>query len=92
MALQDTPQINDLVLHFGSERWRLILDGKYACIGVSRSRHRAEMTDRFLNSAGIPLFCEWEIRVFPVPKIYRHSIQQRIINTALPQINGWLHN
>lgn len=36
------------------------------------------------------MFNEWEISVFPVPKIHRHSVQQYIVNTALPQINEWL--
>jgi hypothetical protein len=91
MALQDTPQITNLVLHFKSDRRRLVRSGKYACMAVQRSSRHAGMADRYLDSAGIPLFSEWEVSVFPVPRTYRHSIQQCIINTALPQINGWLH-
>ena len=45
----------------------------------------------FLDAAGIPLFSEWEITVFPVPRVHRHNIQQHIVSVALPQINEWLH-
>jgi hypothetical protein len=48
------------------------------------------MAERFADSAGVPLFNEWEVSVFPVPKIHRHALQQLIVNIALPQINEWL--
>jgi hypothetical protein len=48
------------------------------------------MAERFENSAGVPLFSEWEVSVYPVPKIHRHTTQQLIVNIALPQINEWL--
>jgi hypothetical protein len=48
------------------------------------------MGERFSDSAGVPLFNEWEVSVYPVPRVHRHSIQQYIIDTALPKINEWL--
>jgi hypothetical protein len=48
------------------------------------------MAERFTDSAEVPLFNGWEVSVYPVPKIHRDTIQQLIVNIALPQINEWL--
>ncbi|HEX4007179.1 MAG TPA: hypothetical protein VHX60_13470 [Acidobacteriaceae bacterium] len=89
-ALADTPQMAKLYLHFHSDRWGHVRSGRYPCVRVQQSSRRAEMAERFADSAGVPLFNEWEVSVYPVPKIHRHGIQQNIMNVALPQINEWL--
>ena len=89
-ALADTPQIAELLLHFQSDRWGHVRTGRYPCIRVQHSSRHAEMAERFPDSAGVPLFNEWEVSVYPVPKIHRHTVQQHIVNIALPQINEWL--
>jgi hypothetical protein len=89
-ALLHTPQFGDLVLHFNSDRWGNVRFRRYTCIGVEHSSRRAEMADRFLDSAGIPMFSEWRVDIFPVPRTHRHTIQQHILNRALPEISDWL--
>jgi len=89
-ALADTPQIAKLFLHFQSDRWGHVRTGRYPCIRVQHSSRHAEMAERSKDSAGVPLFNEWEVSIYPVPKIHRHTIQQLIVNIALPQINEWL--
>jgi hypothetical protein len=89
-ALADTPQIAKLSLHFHSDRWGHVRTGRYPCIRIQHSSRRAEMAERFTDLERVPLFNEWEVSVYPVPKIHRHTIQQLIANIALPQINEWL--
>jgi hypothetical protein len=89
-ALLPTPQFSKLSLHFNSDRWRNVSFRRYACIGIEHSSRRADMVDRFLDSAGVPLFNEWQVNVFPVPRIHRHLIHQHVINRALPEICEWL--
>jgi hypothetical protein len=89
-VLAGTPQITRLVLHFNPDSWGNVRSGRYPCIRVRHSSRRAAMAEQFVNSAGVSLFNEWEVSIFPVPKIHRHSIQQYIINTALPEVNEWL--
>jgi hypothetical protein len=90
-ALSDVPQILNLVLHFNSKRWQQVRPGHHACIRALYSSRYADMADRFQDSTGIPLFSEWQVQVFPVPRTLRHRIQQHIIEFALPQMNKWLH-
>ena len=89
-ALSDTPQIGELVLHFNSDRWRRVPHGRYSCIRVMHSSRRADMKDKRLDAAGVPLFSEWEIGVYPVPRTYRHRIQLYIVDCALPEMREWL--
>ena len=89
-ALLHTPQFNQLSLHFKSDRWRNVSFRRYACIGIEHSSRRVDMVDRFLDSAGVPLFNEWQVNVFPVPRIHRHLIHQHINDRALPEICEWL--
>jgi hypothetical protein len=89
-ALADTPQIAKLFLHFNSDRWGHVRSGRYPCIRVQHSSRCAGMADRFSDATGVPMFNEWEVCVYPVPRIHRHSIQQNIVTIALPQINEWL--
>jgi hypothetical protein len=90
IALAHTSQFQSLVLHFKSDRWRHVRFRRYACIAIAHSSRRADMSDQFLDSSGIPLFSEWQLDVFPVPRIYRHRIQQYIFAQALPEISVWL--
>lgn len=89
-ALVHTRQFGELVLHFKSDYWGDVRLRRYTCIAVERSSRRAAMADRFLNSAGVPLFNEWCVDVFPVPRTHRHLIQQHILSRALPEISDWL--
>jgi hypothetical protein len=89
-ALAHSPQYSRLVLHFHSDFRRRVRLGCYPCIGVMRASRYADMKNEFLDAAGIPLFNEWQLDVYPVPRIHRHLIQQHIINRALPEISEWL--
>jgi hypothetical protein len=40
---------------------------------------------------GVPLFSEWQVNVYPVPRALRHDIHQHIINQALPEMRDWLN-
>ena len=91
-ALLDAPQFSDIILHFKTPQQRQIYLRSYACIGITRSSRRAEMAEKFLDSNGIPLFNEYELEIYPVPRIYRHRIQEHIIDHALPAVNEWLHH
>jgi hypothetical protein len=89
-ALSDTPQFMDLVLHFSSDRWRNVRFNCYPCIAIEHSSRNADMADRFVDSAGNPLFNEWMLNIFPVPRMHRHRVQQYIIDQALPEVREWL--
>lgn len=91
-VLAGTPQIGKLFLHFSSDRRSQIIDsGRYPCIRIQHSSRQAEMAQRCLSSGKAPLFNEWEIRVYPVPRIHRHRVQRYIVDAALPELNKWLY-
>jgi len=89
-ALALTPQIEKLVLHFRQDYSRAAHPRRYRVLRARYSSLYAEWAEEFLDAAGLPLFNEWEIEVFPVPRIYRHRIQKHILETGLSQVERWL--
>ena len=86
-ALSGLPQILDLVLHFKSDRRHNTRLHSYACIRAAQRSRYAELGNKFQDPTGLPLFNEWQIEVFPVPRVHRHRIQQQIIACALPEMD-----
>jgi len=91
LALASAVQLPELKLHFyfWSDLWL-------------RSRHYEFLRVEYLNNATpaeeFPILrlhkrppqYRWEIVVQPVPRLIRHRIKQYILESALPEIAGWL--
>jgi hypothetical protein len=88
MALASTKQLPLLVLHFRADYYYRVRFGHYPFLRVAYSGAKKAISP--LSANGIPLFNEWEIAVMPVPRVFRHRIQQYILNVALPQVKQWL--
>jgi hypothetical protein len=88
IALASAPQLPELVLHFRSDRWYQVRLGHYPILSVRYSGKNWAYNP--VTFSGIPLFNKWEIEVNPVPRPFRHRIQQYILESALPQIRQWL--
>jgi hypothetical protein len=87
IALASVKQLPQLVLHFRPDYFNGVRFGHYPFLGVNYSR--AEKPIPFPQSVA-SLFNEWQIRVWPVPRGFRHRIQEYIVGSALPQIKEWL--
>jgi hypothetical protein len=88
VSLATAAQFPRLVLHFKQDYFNGVRFGHYPFL-------RAKYDGRAkVNNLGgnpdIPLFNEWEITVWPVPRVLRHRIQRYIVDSALPQIRQWL--
>src|SRR5208282_6089188 len=87
-ALASATQLPQLVLDFRSDRFNQVRFGHYPFLSIRYSSGEPQYNS--ISTSGIPLFNKWEIVVRPVPRIFRHRIQQYILDSALPQIKQWL--
>ena len=88
VALAAATQLPQLVLHFRPDYFNGVRCGRYPFLRVQYSR--AEKPIDFIPPSVASLFNEWQIVVWPVPRVFRHRIQQYILDLALPQIKQWL--
>jgi hypothetical protein len=88
LALASTSQLPQLVLHFRRDYFNGVRFGRYPFLRVHYSRR--EKPSDLLSPPVASLFSEWQIWVWPVPRILRHHIQQYIVDSGLPRIKQWL--
>jgi hypothetical protein len=89
-ALAGASQFGDLVLHFRHDYGRKHDARQYRFLQAGYSSLYKEWTPHFPDRNGLPLFSEWQVEVFPVPRFLRHRVQQDILNNALAEIRMWL--
>ena len=86
IALAAVEQLPELVLDFSSDYFNRVRSGHYPFLRVMHSGGEKPVNP----ISGVPLVSEWEIAVWPVPRVLRHRIRQYILDTGLPQIRQWL--
>ncbi len=90
-TLASSPQFLELKLHFYSGFDNGLRRGHYEFLRIEylnnvRPAERWTIYSLFRR----PPQWRWEVVVQPVPRQLRHQIKQYILDSALPQIVGWL--
>lgn len=89
IALASTTQLPLLVLHFRSYRFKQVRLGHSPFLSATYSGQEMSAVNCLLPT-GVPLFNQWQIEVMPVSRVFRHLVQQYILDSALPRVKDWL--
>lgn len=90
-ALAESAQFEDLSIHFLTDPWVVARQNTerllFSCKHSSRA---AELPRNWTDEFGVPLFSEWQVNVYAVPKEMRHRVRTFLTADALPKVGTWL--